>query len=216
MKVTDEMLAKFCKYAGMIGARNTWPNVRTGLEAVFAGMPEPVPGPFCTTQAELNALATCPKQAQAILTSALNRALRTTSPEQPSAEFPFRLTTDELGALSKARRFIGYAGDFMRTDTMELVAALDRAVSTLAAPTVEALSAEEEEIVRDAERCWPAATQTPGGLLIAIIRKRFPKPAPAEKTADDLERIIRNDSRMSDSPAWNEALAELVRRAEGK
>lgn len=95
------------------------------------------------------------------------------------------------------------------------LAQLTEKLKAASAPAVEPLSLEDRSLVELLRISVAGEEHTLMAGLLDIFDRLFSRPAPVVKTADDLERIIRNDKRMSDSPAWNEALAELVRRANG-
>jgi hypothetical protein len=96
----------------------------------------------------------------------------------PSAEFPFRLTEEER----QAREYLGdgFPCD-VRLYTRILVAALDRALATLAAPKVE-LSKTEEGTVGLLERAYRHEQTSDMCAALNIIRRHFPDPMPPEKT----------------------------------
>jgi hypothetical protein len=151
----------------------------------------------------------------------------------PSAEFPFRLTSSEAAALAEARAMARreYAVEVPGRFLGDLANALERAVRTLAAPQLEALSEEEERalsriesaIERRGDVGVPVMQRGNTEVLASILRKRFPKPA--AKTLGQIAWEARNaDSWETASPGMMEAYekmgaavqAELVRRAEGK
>lgn len=125
---------------------------------------------------------------------------------------PFTVSEDERGALMVLMQDATAKNDAKEANTV--AAMFDRAVRTLAAPAVEPLSEGDElyvgqceDMVRDS---FPSHI-TNVSRLVGIIRKRFPKPKPARKTAQQLWRSFSHHKLAGDEL---EALAELVRRAE--
>lgn len=122
---------------------------------------------------------------------------------------PFTVSEDERGALMVLIQDATARNDIKEANTVAAMFA--RAVRTLAAPAVDPLSLQEERLVQDFERLT-MAEQGSGFSLLPILRKRFPKPEPASKTARELGNITTRYPNLR--PEEREAIAELVRRAE--